>query len=265
MAAHPSTEESGQTPPHGGMQGSMRTTSRSPHRPRGRGRALPLGAYVAGFFSSLVLLGWVAAQGSTAPAELRARRLVIEDAEGRPRIVLDADLGALEGRLREDPASGVLVLDENGVDRVVLGSPTTAPQIQGRLNRRLGPSTGMVFNDGQGDERGGLGVLDHDGRAVLGLDRASGEGLALFVTPQHSGLMISAGTGGARNQRVFLGTNIESDTTVLSLDDGQRQRRFRLVLEPEQQARMEFLDADADVVAGYPEPRGDGEAGSEKD
>ena len=67
------------------------------------------------------------------------------------------------------------------MDRVTIGAPTPNPQIQGRAAHRIGAASGIEVNDKDGNERVGLGVLDNDGRAVLGLDYPSGRGEAITL------------------------------------------------------------------------------------
>lgn len=100
---------------------------------------------------------------------LRVKGLIVEDPEGRPRIVLGAPLAELEGRVRSDPSVGLVVLDENGRDRVSVGSPAIAPQSGGDVVPRVGGTSGIVFSDETGNARGGFGYLA-GGRVVLGID-----------------------------------------------------------------------------------------------
>ena len=46
-------------------------------------------------------------------------------------------------------ASGIVIEDEQGRDRIVIGSPVPNP----REGRRSSPSTGLVINDAEGYER----------------------------------------------------------------------------------------------------------------
>src|ERR1041385_352363 len=59
------------------------------------------------------------AGGSAAPAVPRVKLLIVEDAQGRPRVVLGAPLNKVPGRRRTDDAFGLLLLGENGADRIV--------------------------------------------------------------------------------------------------------------------------------------------------
>jgi hypothetical protein len=65
----------------------------------------------------------------------------------------------------------LIIEDEQGRDRIVLGAPTPDP----RGGKRISPSVGMVINDEQGYERFGLG-LQATGRIVMGFDAPPGTG-----------------------------------------------------------------------------------------
>jgi len=138
---------------------------------------------------------------------LRVRGLVVTDEVGRDRILIGAPVPASESRVRTDSdkaraawagrfpnpdqymkyyrdyshaTNGIVVLSEDGFDRLVVGDPVPDPNI----GKRIGPSTGLVINDAEGFERSGYGLLDVEGekRVVLGLDSGGGtEGLALFL------------------------------------------------------------------------------------
>lgn len=162
------------------------------------------GALVAAFRPA----GDVASAGEDV---LRARGLVIEDARGRPRILIGAPLPEVEGRTRDDSASGLLVMDASGTDRVAVGYPTNPRLRTGNgTGRRTSPSAGIAVNDSLGRERGGFGVLD-DGRVNLGLDFPTHEGVSLGIVPDWgvAGLMVWGGDEG-NPQRVYLGANFDS-------------------------------------------------------
>lgn len=59
------------------------------------------------------------------------------------------------------------VVDENGVIRMVLAAPTPAPILDGIQYRRAFPISGLTIYDKSGSERGGLGVADIEGSAVM--------------------------------------------------------------------------------------------------
>ena len=68
-------------------------------------------------------------------------------------------------------ARTLVIEDENGRDRVVLGAPV--PDIKG--GGRVSPSVGLVINDPEGLERFAVG-LQANGRMVMGFDAPPGTG-----------------------------------------------------------------------------------------
>jgi hypothetical protein len=123
---------------------------------------------------------------------LRVKGLIVEDVNGRERILIGAPVPVVSGRKRQDGTVGLLVLGENGADRVAIGAPYPDPQIQAKVFNRIGRGAGLVFDDASGDERGGFGVMDNDGRATFGLDypHGTGEAITLAVLPGETALSI---------------------------------------------------------------------------
>lgn len=181
--------------------------------------------------ASTLLLGWLAlrALGSVEAEEhvLRARGIVIEDEQGRDRILIGAPVPNSPDRVRTDlervrkewapslggdaymeryasyrhAASGILFLNEDGFDRLVLGERHPDPN----TGQRIVAPAGLTFNDERGFERGGLGIsktATGETRVVLGMDDPDvGEALHLFV--------LEDGTKGVRiayeGGQIFLG------------------------------------------------------------
>lgn len=172
-----------------------------------------------------------AAQDAAAEDQvLRARGLVIVDEAGRERILIGAPIPDADNRVRTDMARvediwgprfprayidefyptyrhrmhGMLVLDENGFDRIALGDSVPDPNI----GQRVGPASGVLINDAEGFERSGYALLDVDSvyRVVLGLDGDDGR----------EGVVLSLHDGGPRgltisgDASIFLGTAPES-------------------------------------------------------
>ena len=115
-------------------------------------------------------------------------------------------------------ARGLIILDEQGRERVLIGAPVPNP----REGTRSSPSTGLVINDVAGYERFGLGLFN-DNRVVMGFDAPPG-------------------TGDDRNRERI---NLVADAT------GGAYVRFlnrkiavtgRLVLDAADQFYLEFLD-----------------------
>jgi hypothetical protein len=119
---------------------------------------------------AMVAVGAVAASGAASPGTLRANRLILADASGRSRIVLDA-------ADRSGPA--MRFRDASGADRLLVGDEPD-PVVAGKVYPRVAPAWGMLIFNLHGDERGGMSYLDN-GRSIVSLDRANGEGVYMTV------------------------------------------------------------------------------------
>lgn len=182
-------------------------------------------------FAGLTLIAGVFALAAfTQPSTnvIRTRGIVIVDDKGRERILIGAPIPAARNRVRTDLARaesawakrfpdpkaymrwyadyrhtmhGMLVLDENGFDRLAIGDSTPDPNI----GKRIGAGPGIDINDAQGFERSGYGLLTVAGkdRVVLGLDGNDGnEAVTLSVHDGGgSGLRVDA----SNNRSIFLG------------------------------------------------------------
>ena len=135
---------------------------------------------------------------------IKTRGIIIVDDQGRERILLGAPVPAAKNRVRTDLArvkelwgkrfpakyldwykeynhnvNGMLVLDQNGFDRLVVGDQVTDPNI----GKRIGTQTGLIFNDEEGFERGGFGLIKVKDkfRVSLGMDYKGQEGATLSL------------------------------------------------------------------------------------
>jgi hypothetical protein len=202
--------------------------------------------FEGGFSLALVCLLAVTFLGMRARTEQRAdimrvRGLIVEDAQGRARILLGAPVPQLPDRKRQDAASGMIVLGENGADRVSVGAPTPSPQIQGKVAKRIADGAGMQIHDQEGNERGGFSFLDN-GRVVLGLDYPTREAVSMFVMPEgYAGLIIS-GQEGRSWERAGLVVNNTTNSVVLKLADGNNEERAMLMVRGDSAARLLMLD-----------------------
>src|SRR5947207_14667072 len=59
------------------------------------------------------------------------------------------------------------IVDDEGVIRASLAAPTPAPIVDGIQYKRAFPVSGLVLFDKNGSERGGYGVADIEGSAVV--------------------------------------------------------------------------------------------------
>lgn len=113
---------------------------------------------------------------------------------------------------------GIIVEDEAGRARIVLGAPVPDPS----EGRRRSASVGLVINDPEGIERFGLGLTE-DGSVGMGFDAPPG-------------------TGDPRNrERINLGANADG-TAFFRFVDGRTLVPFRLYTDEENRAWIEFLE-----------------------
>ncbi len=200
----------------------------------------------------LLLLGWPlsivllltlgASAGKEPPADsskiLRARGLIIEDDQGRERILLGAPIPKTQHRKRQDPATALLFVGENGADRLALGySPN--PQVGGQVVQRISGGVGIQINDQEGNERAGFGHLDL-GRVVLGLDWKNREALTLAVDDKagYTAIMLAGDKGGHERAGMY----VDNDTSVVKIaaPDGFE----RLILKTTKDEPPELLRGD---------------------
>jgi hypothetical protein len=83
-------------------------------------------------------------------------------------LLVSMDISAED--VRNLRARSLIIEDEAGRDRIVVGAPIPEPE-----GRRISPSVGLVINDENGAERFGVG-LQANGRMVMGLDAPPGTG-----------------------------------------------------------------------------------------
>lgn len=160
-----------------------------------------------------------------------ANEIVIIDKNGNERVLLSAIISQSKSRIRTDTLGGILIMDEKGIDRIVLGSTPTI-QSNGRIVKRIDNSNpiGFTFNDSIGNERGGFGFYDSRGIVSFGMDNKNGEGLTMFVADdnlwgQKVGLAMNSGNDG---QVVYLGSS-QDKKTILNLDVPNKGRLSILI------------------------------------
>lgn len=205
---------------------------------------------VTGFLAVFMLLSFKPGQETDI---LRTQGIIIVDSLGRERILIGAPIPYTENRVRtnmdkavaawaegygtenfkayysklDHSANGMIILDENGFDRVAIGNTVPDPNI----GSRIGSATGILLNDERGEERSGYNVLNVKGqnRVSLGLDRDNGtEGIVLGV--------LEDGTAGVfasnKKKTLFLGTAPES-----SFATGLKQPFFGLIASDSSQVK----------------------------
>lgn len=64
-------------------------------------------------------------------------------------------------------ARGLVIVDEQGRERLILGAPVPDPPHAGK---RINPAHGMMILDAKGYERWGVGIMDETGQMAMGFD-----------------------------------------------------------------------------------------------
>lgn len=154
------------------------------------------------------------------------------------------------------------IVDEQGVIRATLAAPTPAPIVDGIQYKRAFPVSGLVLFDKDGSERGGYGVADIEGSAVVAAqDHVNGDAIGWRIMPDGS-VTLSINERppivrepalanhiipGVASTRIRLSVAADG-TPEIALADKADRPRVRLTLTEEGYGAIEFLDAAGDVV-----------------
>lgn len=115
------------------------------------------------------------------------------------------------------------LIDDNGIERVVLTTGSGEIQADGKSGQRRSPATGLILYNSKGNETGGIAVLD-DGTTALVLDGYSQDGTheraSIYVLPDgKSGILLNDAKG---NVRAKLGVDEKMNTVFeLAGEDGK--------------------------------------------
>ncbi len=167
---------------------------------------------------------WLASFVSPAqPDVLRVRGIVVEDSEGKPRILIGAPIPDVSERSREDAATGLVLLDASGADRLQIGE-VGGPMLGGRVQPRIADALGLMVCDPAGNERAGFGYLAN-GQVGWGLDYPTGEAIVAAVLPDRgvAGIFLNAPVTEGNPTRAMLMTSAE--VSGLRLSDGNGRER----------------------------------------
>ncbi len=73
------------------------------------------------------------------------------------------------------------VVDEKGIERVVIAAPSPDPVVRGKREKRAGRVSGILISDRDGNERGGYLTDDVHNGAMLTLDAVSGQVVTIYA------------------------------------------------------------------------------------
>lgn len=164
---------------------------------------------------------------------IKTRGIIVVDEQGRERVLIGAPIPQAKNRVFTDKTRaqaawndkipekaaqqywdnfdklqkasiGMLVLDENGFDRVVVGDQLP----DANTGRRIGSATGITIHNDKGYERAGFGTIKVGDKfqVGLGMDDEYGEALNLFASKD---LGVGLRINDSKNQLIFgsLGPN----------------------------------------------------------
>jgi hypothetical protein len=165
---------------------------------------------------------------------IKAKGIIIEDESGKDRILIGAPIPLSKDRVRTDTsrirklwanriipdnpdqymkyykdyynsAEGIVIMNENGFDRVLLGDKLA----DANTGKRMYEAAGISWNDKEGFELGGAGVnttKEGKSRSVVGLDDRNGEAVHLIALEDGTkGLVI-----GGENGRLLIGMSMKN-------------------------------------------------------
>lgn len=178
---------------------------------------------------------------------------------------------ATSSLLPELTVERINIVEPDGTRRMILSNQAIAPDpvLQGQVLKRPGGNpAGIIFYNEEGDECGGLvygGKATEQGYEAggailfdqfrqdqtIGLlyQDTNGQRSAGFRVWERPDVLLTENIKGAA--RVFLGRD-QDQTASLSLHDKEGKKRVQLMVEAEGYARLEFLDADGQVIAHLP-------------
>lgn len=153
---------------------------------------------------------------------IRAKGIILEDNAGKDRILIGAPIPFSKDRVRTDTALvrkhwagtyknadqfmqwykeyyhstiGMVVMNESGFDRVLMGDKLADPN----SGKRMFEAAGITWNDREGWERGGAGVnttQEGKARSVIGVDNMNGEAAHIIALEDGTNAIAIGGEDG---------------------------------------------------------------------
>lgn len=161
---------------------------------------------------------------------IRTKGLIVEDAAGKPFLMMGNPIPREHARKRKDSLCGLVFVDDKGIDRLFLGRDGKL-QIGGELVERNAEGWSFVINDTLGDERGGFGFADEYDRIGLGLDYGGKQGLEaiyLSAAQKQAYITINADVTKGTRDRIVLWHDTNADLSQIKLGDDSADDRLIL-------------------------------------
>jgi hypothetical protein len=139
------------------------------------------------------------------------------------------------------------IVDEQGHARFVIGAPLPNPVVQGKELPRSSPVVGIQFLDPNGNETGGLAIIDRVQGAALCFDYSGGEAMCFTKARDYKGITLldppapGGQLGVAGNSRAEL--SLDKGMPRLALSDKNGKDRLVLTIDNKDNPVIQTLDA----------------------
>jgi hypothetical protein len=127
------------------------------------------------------------------------------------------------------------VVDEHGVERILIAAPLPNPVSAGKESQRRSRSHGIQLNDAKGNEFGGFTIAD-DGALVACFDWVHGEATCMFAMPSGDAGFEVKSLGGKTRGQFLLSPNGD---VGLTLHDAAERPRIRFSVSADGKTAIE--------------------------
>lgn len=146
----------------------------------------------------------------------------------------------------------VTLVDGQGHPRLILATPLPNPRVAGKEYPRSAPAYGFQFLDKDGNESGGLALLDNIAGGAFCFDYSTAEALCLTKTKDSIYITMmdppteQAKVGETGTQRIVIAQE-KGDASIV-IDDRAGKDRIVLSVSKDGQAELKVLDANGHPV-----------------
>lgn len=145
------------------------------------------------------------------------------------------------------------VVDEQGRPRFVIAAPLPNPVVEGKQMPRSSPVVGIQFLDIEGNETGGLAIIDKVDGAALCFDYNTAEAMCFTKARNYKGITLldppvaKANLGEPGSTRLEL--SVDNGLPRIALCDKQGKERIVLSLDASENPVIETLDAEGKPIS----------------
>jgi len=151
----------------------------------------------------------------------------------------------------------LVLVDSNSHPRLVLAAPLPNPRVAGKEYPRSTPAYGFQFLDKDGNETGGLALLDSIGGGAICFDYATAEALCLTKTRDSAYITLldppAANSKAGESGAARIAISQEKGNASIVIGDSAGKDRIVLQVSKDRQADIKILDPEGHTV--FHEPR----------